>query len=174
MAHPAQQQFCHDVQQRFPEYFSRTRVLEIGARNVNGTLRELFTECDYLGVDAVDGDDVDVVCLGHEVKSKPGSFDVVCSAETFEHDPHAAMTVDHMVQLLRGGGLFFMTCAGEGRREHGTRRTGRSYGPDAEFYHNVRLSEFATWLRLDAHPFQEVLLRHNSDDGDLYFYGIKA
>ena len=174
MAHPAQQAFCREVKQRFPEFFRGQRVLEIGARFVNGTLRDLFQECRYLGIDVVPGEGVDVVCLGHELQAEPASFDVVCSAETFEHDPYAEQTVQHMVYLLRSGGLFFMTCAGEGRPEHGTVRTGKRYGPDANYYRNVGMDTFLSWLTLDSHRFDELYLRHDAEGGDLYFFGIKA
>ncbi len=174
MAHPSQQQFCERVRDQFPSYFADSRVLEIGSRNVNGTLRDLFENCDYTGIDAVDGKDVDVVCLGHEFEAPDESFDVVCSAEAFEHDPHASKTVARMVTLLRPGGLFFMTCAGEGRPEHGTTRTGKRYGPDPGYYGNVSLSDFLTWIEPDRNSFCQIHIEHNQETCDLYFFAIKS
>lgn len=172
MAHPAQQEFCRDVKSRFPHFFQGTRVLEIGSRNVNGSVRDEFVDSDYTGVDVEKGPGVDVVCFGHEYQVEPESFDVVCSNETFEHDPHAAQTVAHMLSLLRPGGLFFMTCAGEGRKEHGTTRTGACYGPDANYYQNVSLSLFLTWIQ--ESEFEELFLKDNREVFDLYCYAIKA
>lgn len=179
MAHVAQQQFCQEVKQRFPDFFSGSRVLEIGSRNINGTLRDEFADGElgggeYVGVDCQAGDGVDVVCLGHEYDAPDGSFDVVLAAETFEHDPHAEQTVANMLRLLRSGGLFFMTCGGEGRREHGTTRTGKRYGPDANYYGNVTMGQFLAWSGADRATFREIYLRHNAETCDLYFFGIKA
>lgn len=172
MAHPAQQEFCHDVKLRFPEYFQETRVLEVGSRDINGSVRDEFINADYIGIDVEAGPGVDQVCLGHEFQADPESFDVVCSNETFEHDPYAARTVAHMLSLLRPGGLFFMTCAGEGRKEHGTTRTGSRYGPDANYYQNVSVSLFLTWIQ--AADFEELYLKHNRTVSDLYCFAIKA
>ena len=175
MAHLAQRNFCRSVKDRYPDWFRKTRVLEVGSRNVNGSLRELFLEsvC-YVGIDAEPGPDVDVVCFAHEFTAELESFDVVCSAETFEHDPHAAQTVYRMLQLLRPGGLFFMTCAGEGRPEHGTTRTGNCYGPNPDFYSNGTAEQFQEWADISEGQFQEHTLQHNRSSGDLYFCGIKS
>ena len=174
MAHEAQQQFCRDVKARFSTAFSNVRVLEVGSRNINGSVRAEFDKCEYTGVDCESGKDVDVVCLAHEFAAEPDSFDTVCALEVFEHDPYAEQTVAMMVRVLRPGGLMFMTCAGDGRREHGTARTGKRYGPDANYYRNVSEDQFKQWLDLDANPFDDMSLVHNADTCDLYFYGIKA
>jgi SAM-dependent methyltransferase len=174
MAHPAQQEFCRQVKNRFGEFFRNVRVLEMGARDVNGSVREAFVECEYVGVDCEAGKGVDVVCLGHAYEDRPESFDVICALETFEHDPHAEQTIAGMLELLKVGGLFFMTCAGEGRAEHGTRRTGKRYGPEADFYRNVTLEQFWEWIHTGGIRFQEVYLKHNRTNCDLYFFGIKA
>lgn len=174
MAHPAQQEFCREVKGRFPEFFSTQRVLEIGARNVNGSVRDEFTDCQYIGVDCQAGPDVDVVCFGHEYEHEANAFDVVCSTETFEHDPHAAETLQNMLRLLRQGGLFFMTCAGEGRHEHGTKRMGDQYGPKANFYHNVTLGELLAWLDVASGRFEEFYVRHDRGLGDLYCFAVKT
>ncbi|GAB4143376.1 MAG: hypothetical protein Tsb009_14450 [Planctomycetaceae bacterium] len=174
MAHAAQRRFCREVKERFPEFFHQTRVLEIGSRNINGSLRELFSNSEkYVGVDVEPGPDVDIVCLGHEYAALPESFDVVCSAEAFEHDPYASRTIHQMLRYLRPGGLFFMTCAGEGRPEHGTSRTGKCYGPQSDFYRNVTVRDFQEWAGLREDVFPEHDLRHNAHIGDLYFWGIK-
>lgn len=174
MAHPAQQKFCASLKETLPEFFRGRRVLEIGARNINGTVRDLFEDCDYVGVDCEAGKDVDVVCLGHEYEAEPESFDVVCAVETFEHDPHAERTVGHMLRLLRGGGLFFMTCAGEGRGEHGTARTGQPYGPDAGFYLNVDFWQFIGWLREAGGHLSQLHLQYEEQARDLYCYAVKG
>ncbi len=174
MAHPAQEQFCLEVKQRFPQAFCGRRVLEIGAKNVNGSFRGEFIDCDDIGVDCEAGNGVDVVCLAHEYAAEPDSFDTVYSTETFEHDPYAERTIARMLRLLKPGGLLFGTCAGEGRPEHGTQRTGKRYGPEADFYRNVSVRQFLEWLAASGEAVQEIHVRHNPDVHDLYFYAVKA
>jgi len=161
------------VKQFFPQYFENSRVLEIGSRNVNGSLRELFSECEYIGVDCEKADGVDVVCLGHNFREKPESFDVVCAAETFEHDPFARRTIQAMLTHLRPEGLIFTTCASTGRKEHGTIRQGEDYGPYPEYYCNVEMNRFAQWLFATDSSFRDLHLEYREQPGDLYCYAIK-
>lgn len=174
MAHPAQKEFCLEVKRRFPDAFDGKRVLEIGSRDVNGSLRDEFVNCRYVGVDCVAGAGVDIVCLGHLYSEEAASFDTVFSTETFEHDPHAEATLANMLRVLKPGGLAFGTCAGEGRAEHGTRRTSGSYGPDADFYLNVSTALFLKWLHRAECRVGELYLQHNRDASDLYFFLTKA
>jgi len=174
MAHRAQRLFCSQVKKQFPEFFRNVRVLEVGSRNVNGSIRELFEECDYIGIDIEPGKGVDTVCPGHDYRDEPGALDVVCSAETFEHDPYADLTIQNMIRLLRSGGLLFMTCAGEGRKEHGTAKTGTNYGPDPNFYRNVSIQQFLEWAQIESGTFNELHLQYNPQHKDLYFWGLKA
>jgi SAM-dependent methyltransferase len=174
MAHREQRRFCEEVRARFPERFRGSAVLEVGSLNVNGTIRDLFAGCRYVGLDCSPGAGVDVVAVAHEYMAADGVFDVVCAVETFEHDPHAAATVGNMLRMLRPGGLFFMTCAGEGRAEHGTARTGPVYGPEADFYRNVRLSEFCAWLAAAGYSLDELHVRRCRRPCDLYAWAIKS
>jgi len=174
MAHPAQHEFCQEVKQRFPRAFRGRRVLEVGARNVNGSVRDEFEDCFYVGVDSEAGEGVDVVCLAHDYEGNPASFDTVYTTETLEHDPHAEKTLAHMLRLLKPGGLLFGTCAGEGRAEHGTRRTGKRYGPQPDFYRNVSVGQIVDWLRATDTPLQELHVRHNPEAHDLYFFAVKG
>ena len=52
------------------------RVLEIGSRDENGTIRDLFTGT-YIGIDMRAGPSVDRVMDAHEIHFKTGTFDVV-------------------------------------------------------------------------------------------------
>lgn len=174
MAHREQRRFCEEVRARFPERFRGTAVLEVGALNVNGTVRDLFADGRYVGLDCRPGPGVDVVALAHEYAAPDGAFDVVCALETFEHDPHAPATIRNMLRVLRPGGLFFMTCAGEGRPEHGTSRTGPVFGPAADFYRNVSLGEFCDWLDAAGCRLDELHVRRCRRPCDLYAWAVKA
>jgi len=137
MAHVEHFAFVSDTKKRHRRYFAGKRVLDVGSRDWNGGVRELFDGCEYVGVDCCPGVGVDVVAFGHEFDD-PRPFDVALTCETLEHDPHWQRTLTNMVRLLRPGGLFVATWASPLRPEHGTRRTGEEiYGPDADYYRGL-------------------------------------
>ncbi len=88
---------------RFPELFRNRRVVEFGSYDVNGTVRDYFEDCAYLGVDWRDGPGVDFVGIAHELDtpSKPPKFDTAISASMLEHDPYWNMSLRKMVESLR-------------------------------------------------------------------------
>ena len=51
MAHFPQKKFVEEVRTRFPAFFERSKVLEVGSWNVTGTIRDVFNSCDYRGVE---------------------------------------------------------------------------------------------------------------------------
>jgi SAM-dependent methyltransferase len=174
MAHRAQRQFCEEVRRRFPDAFRNAHVLEVGSLDINGSIRNAFVDCRHVGLDCRPGPGVDVVGLAHDYPGRDGEFDVVCALETFEHDPYAPQTVANMLRLLRPGGLFLMTCAGEGRPEHGTPRTGAEYGPLPAFYRNVGLPEFIGWMTSTGCELEELHVRRNRRPADLYAWAVKS
>jgi SAM-dependent methyltransferase len=123
------------------------RVLEIGSRNINGSVRYLFTDAaTYVGVDPVDGPDVDIVGDGATIEVLFDSFDVVVCTEVLEHvdDTIAAAIIANAHRHLVPGGRFVMTCAGPGRGAHSAidERPIRPW----EFYRNVDDVTLAVWL----------------------------
>jgi SAM-dependent methyltransferase len=142
MAHTEQYDYVRTVVARHPEFFRGTRVLEVGSRDINGGVRDLFADCVYTGLDCIPGLGVDVVCMAHEFWT-PEPYDLVISCEALEHDPNPGRTLAHVLGCcLRPGGLFVCTCAGPGRAEHGTARTGEVYGPHSWYYANLAPDDF--------------------------------
>jgi len=167
--------FVQGVTWKFPSYFPGAQVLEFGARNINGDVRDFFDhDCHVTGVDCVPGPNVDHICLCHEFMPEM-LYDVVFSTETLEHDPHWKATLDCMYRFTRQGGLIFFTCATEGRGEHGTigrpYHTGRAEGPDPGYYKNLTEADIRTVYReamFESHDFQVQAGRLPG----LYFWGI--
>ena len=120
MSHPAQMLFVQSVKHHFPDYFKDSKVLEIGSLNINGSVRQFFENCEYLGVDLGLGKDVDLVSKGHELSFPDKSFKTVISCECLEHDKDWQKTFQKMYDL--SSGLVVMSCATIGRPEHGTSR----------------------------------------------------
>jgi SAM-dependent methyltransferase len=178
MSHPEQLGFFSAVARANRDVIAGSRLIEIGAYAVNGTMRSYFsTTADYVGVDLVEGPGVDVVAFGHEIDHEDGSYDVATSGECFEHDPHWRQTFANMVRLTRPGGLVAFTCASSGRPEHGTRRTQVIDSPGTQFegldyYRNLTEADFAD---LDlASDFSAHRFWRNPTSFDLYFAGVRA
>lgn len=99
------------------------RVLEVGSRDVNGTLRSVLGELvdEYVGVDIEDGPGVDVVMNGLDIVSRFGraSFQVVVSTEMIEHCEPWREALVAMVETLAPGGLLLITTRSPGFALHG-------------------------------------------------------
>ena len=181
MAHPQQQAFCETVKARFPQYFSGTMVLDIGALDINGNNQVLFdAETLYLGLDIAEGRNVDIICPGHELGLPDATFDMVISTECLEHDRHWIATLNNAIRLLRPGGMLLMTCATTGRPEHGTRRTTPGDAPLlaevddewADYYRNLDENDVRAEIDVPAKfQFAEFSIGHETCD--LYFVAIK-
>ena len=171
MSHPNQMVFVQSVRSFFPDSFTNKKVLEIGSLNINGSVRQFFNNCNYLGVDIGEGKDVDMVCKGHELPFPNLSFDTVISCECLEHDVHWQKTFQKMCELSKD--LVIMSCATTGRPKHGTSDTNADVSPFTNnYYANLSINDFVD--NFDFHNiFKHFGFSMNSDSQDLYFWGKK-
>ena len=122
-----------------------TKVVEFGARNINGSVRELFAGVgEYVGVDLEPGRGVDVVHDAATVDLGHGTYDVVVCCEMLEHTPDGASVVANALRHLRPQGRFVATAAGPGREPHSADDGGDL--ADGEHYGNVDPGELDQWL----------------------------
>jgi SAM-dependent methyltransferase len=175
MAHPIQQQWCRSIKNKFPRYFTNIKVIDIGSLDVNGTNKELFTNCEYIGVDVIEGKNVDVVGIAHELLFEDNSFDVAISTNTLEHDMYFKKTINKMFKLLKSKGLLLFSAA-NGWKEHGTPKTSPSQSGTskmnkewATYYKNITKNDILS--SLDTSQFLEYELEIFNKD--IRFYGIK-
>jgi SAM-dependent methyltransferase len=177
MSHPEQIELVHHVKNQFPAFFTQKKVLEIGSLDINGSVRGLFNDCDYTGLDIAPGKGVDVVCMGQDYDAPDDSFDAVISCEAMEHNPYWQATMVNMIRLTKPGGLVIMTCATIGRAEHGTSRTDAYSSPLTveqgwTYYCNLTGRDIlrnVTMSALAAYDFAT-----NWDTYDLYFLAVKS
>jgi len=178
MAHPLQIKWCDDIKKRFSRFFRGRgkKALDIGSLDINGNNRYLFDTPEmYLGLDIVPGKNVDIVCPAHEYNGGDGSFDVVMSTNSLEHDMYYKLTLKKMVKLLKPGGLmFFSACYS--RKEHGTKRTSPSQSGTSQikgwenYYKNLDLDDVRNSIDLaNEFEFYELTIEHK----DIRFVGIK-
>ena len=172
MSHPNQMSFVQSVRGCFPDSFTNKKVLEIGSLNINGSVRQFFNNCEYLGVDIGEGKDVDMVCKGHELPFFDPTFDTVISCECLEHDIDWIKTFDKMCELSKD--LVIMTCATVGRPKHGTSDTNPDVSPFTNnYYKNLEIKDFVD--HFDFYTiFKHFGFAVNSDSQDLYFWGKKC
>jgi len=169
--------FIYETKIIYPEYFIGKKWLEIGSANAYPSPKSHTKNCGWVGVDIEEGKNVDVVCLGHHYKSND-LYDVVCAFEVFEHDPYYDLTVKNMIDHLRPGGLFIMSCAYLGRDEHGTDHSSTHASPFTSkiddwknFYKNRTPEDFRSityWDRLRL-GYWGI----NEGFSDLYYRGFK-
>jgi SAM-dependent methyltransferase len=96
-------------------------VLEVGSRNVNGSVRPLFAGAEeYVGIDRDMGEGVDQECTVEEylrLRDRE-TFDVVVSAEMLEHAADWKAAFRAMCELLVPGGTLLLTTRSEGFPRH--------------------------------------------------------
>lgn len=177
MAHPEQAEFFRSVRAQYGPHFHQASVLEVGSLDINGSVRDLFDGCRYIGVDLQPGRGVDLACPGHLLDLPTGHFDTVISAECFEHNPFWRETLANMLRMTRPGGLLMISCATTGRKEHGTSRTNPDASPFTvqarwDYYKNLTAAHLAQaadlpgWLA-DWRSWTNYISR------DLYFIGLR-
>lgn len=119
---------------------------ELGSRDVNGSVRDLFPGWAFVGVDVTPGPGVDVVADAATWDGDGRRFDLVLCCEVLEHDPAGwRRIVANAHRLLQPGGWFVVTAAGPGRVPHAC--DGDPIGdPPREPYANVYPAALAAAL----------------------------
>ncbi len=132
--------FLKRTKERFPKKFKNVRVLELGSLNINGTPRQFFEECEYIGVDRQTGDGVDVVSKAHEFKSRK-KFDVVITTEMLEHDKYADLSIENVWKLLKKDGMLIATTANINRAPH------YEFVGEDNHYENISRERVENWIK---------------------------
>lgn len=121
-------------------------VLEFGSLDINGNVRGIFQPYTrtYIGVDLQEGPGVDFIEDAHTFNPDM-LFDVVVCCEVFEHTPVWREIISNSHRLLKDGGLFIATMAGEGRHPHSA--IDENPIRDWEYYDNVGAWELNRYLK---------------------------
>ena len=175
MAHIQQFRFLHFIKETLPSYFKEKKVLEVGSLDINGSVRGLFVDCDYTGIDVASGKGVDWVVNGEDFAAPANSMDVVISCECFEHNPEYDKTWLNMIRVMKRDGLLIFTCATYGRAQHGTstespESSPLTVGKGQDYYRNLVEDDFG-FLML-THFFADHFFVTDHSNADLYFVGL--
>lgn len=173
MAHLEQRNWFEKMRRHHPEWFAHVTVLEIGSLDINGTIRDLYDNpLRYVGVDVGPGPGVDIVAGGETLEYPDNSFDITVSAECFEHNPEWVATFRNMHRMASKAVL--VTCASDGRPEHGTRNSHPDNSPrtlEWDYYRNLNRADFYHEFDLDS-MFSVFEFEYNPRSHDLYFWGV--
>lgn len=85
-------------------------VVDIGAQNINGSLKELVPhQVKYIGVDVMEGKGVDVLLDDpYQLPFEDESIDVIISSSCFEHSEMFWLLFLEIMRILKKGGLFYL------------------------------------------------------------------
>ena len=92
-------------------------VLDIGGKNVNGSLRIFFENLGmkYICLDIEEDSSVDIVVKpGDKLPFDNGSIDLIVSTSCFEHDPCFWITFKEMTRIIKLGGFIYISAPTNG------------------------------------------------------------
>ena len=170
MSHPEQTKFITDCLSIIKNDFNKPDVLEVGSFNVNQLVnyRKFIGNCDYLGIDLIKGPGVDLVLKGENINKLNKKFDIIISAECFEHAENWKDIFRQMIENIKENGYIVLTIASKGRLEHGTSRTINSHSPGTgDYYKILTRRDFFKNFKIDI-LFEDSFFFYNIHSCDLY------
>jgi len=108
-----------------PKEFANKKVLEVGSRYINGSVRPLIEKFlnpkEYIGIDIEPGMFVDLVIPAERLLDNfgPAFFDVVIATELLEHVRDWRLVISNMKRVLKPKGYIYITTRSRGFPYHG-------------------------------------------------------
>lgn len=161
----------HPGAYKFVELFSteeQVSVIEIGSRNINGTIRDHFPKATWIGIDLYDGPLVDIVCDASEFTPEE-SVEIVICCEVFEHTASWDTIISRSINWLKPNGKIIITCAGIGRKPHSA-IDGGDLKKD-EWYKNISMNNIKSALLTAG--FINIKVSYNEFWHDTYAIAFK-
>lgn len=105
--------------------FKNKRILEVGSRYVNGSVRPIIERFlspgEYIGIDIESGKNVDKILPAEDILKafNKESFDIVISTEVLEHVKDWRLVINNFKEVLKKGGSLYVTTRSKGFHVHG-------------------------------------------------------
>ena len=115
--HDNNRKWLDNLKDDYSNNFIGAKVLEIGSKDWNGSVRAWCNKSNYYGIDIQEGRFVDEVVTAKDFNSS-GDFDTVFSFSVLEHDFEWKQSLANIANCLKRGGMLFMCWGAEGNVEH--------------------------------------------------------
>ena len=175
MSHIDQIKFIKKFSNFYIKNFNKNiDILEVGSLDINGNVRNLFSfSKSYIGIDLIDGKNVDLVMDGAKIDKLNKKFDLFISCECFEHAENWKEIFQNMIRNGKKNSIIILTMASTGRIEHGTSRSGswQSPGTKNDYYQNLTKMDFYKNFHMYK-IFSNHFFFYNINSYDLYFVGL--
>ncbi len=111
---------------------SEIKIVEIGSQSINDSIKKyLDKNHNYIGVDIVKGNNVDIVLDDpYKLPFEKDSIDVVISISTFEHTEFFWLSYLEILRILKPTGLFFLNAPSKSKYHRPSSDNWRFY-PDS-------------------------------------------
>lgn len=132
--------------------FKQSSMLDVGGRNVNGSIYGLFPGVDITTIDIFEDEGVDFVAdfSTDDVVDQfmlREKYDICLSTEVLEHSPGWPNIVKNMILATKPGGWIVITCATTGRPPHSAIDGHYLEDNESEYYGNVSEEDFVNLVQ---------------------------
>jgi len=114
--HDGAMQFAKQFFDLYVQNDNNTKIIDVGAQDVNGSLRAVAPKnCQYVGVDFVPGNGVDIVLEDpYSLPFEGNSFDVCVCSSCFEHSEFFWLLFNELLRILKPAGLLYINVPSNG------------------------------------------------------------
>ncbi len=125
---------------------SSALVVDLGAQDVNGSLREVCPPvCQYLGVDVVEGKGVDIVLQDpYKLPFEDSTVDFVVSSSCFEHSEMFWVLFLEILRILKPSGICYLNVPSNGSFHR--------YPVDCWRFYPDSGNALVTWAKFNHYP----------------------
>ncbi len=113
---------CYELMSDFVKKYiadDNLSICDVGSLDINGTFKPLFELHNYIGVDIIEGPNVDVVSKDlYRYPFNDETFDVVISGSTIEHIEDIFRWVKELFRITKRGGLVCIIGPSVHRNQH--------------------------------------------------------
>jgi hypothetical protein len=138
------------LKEKYKRLFKNQKILELGSLDMNGSVWDLFENCEMTGVDWVAGPHVTHVMKCSDTEFKPETFAFIISLNHMEHDPYWEQSLKHNIPALMVGGMMFLKWCSTHSSKHCA-----EYDPSGKLgYYPKELNEVMNFFNVNYREFR--------------------